>query len=88
MDQRRGEWLFFGCRWCGCPADHGPSTTLYNRFNRWSRRGFWTKLFDALVQTGAVNKSTAIDSTYFKAQRAAFDAKGGRMSRPLGAPTP
>ncbi|MET3439178.1 transposase [Sphingomonas sp. 1185] len=23
----------------GCPADYGPSTTIYNRFNRWSRRG-------------------------------------------------
>src|SRR3546814_4910000 len=32
-----------GCRWCDCPADYGPSTTVYNRFNRWSRRGFWTK---------------------------------------------
>lgn len=26
-----------GCRWCDCPADYGPSTTVYNRFNRWSR---------------------------------------------------
>src|SRR3546814_6598284 len=20
-----------GCRWCDCPADYGPSTTVYNR---------------------------------------------------------
>ena len=33
--------LKVGCRWCDCPADYGPSTTVYNRFNRWSRRGFW-----------------------------------------------
>ncbi len=66
-----------GCRWCDCPADYGPSTTVYNRFNRWSRRGFWLKLLDALVNTGAVTKSTAIDSTYVKTQRAAFGAKGG-----------
>ena len=32
--------LKVGCRWCDCPADYGPSTTVYNRFNRWSRRGF------------------------------------------------
>ena len=62
-----------GCRWCDCPADYG----LYNRFNRWSRRGFWLKLLDALVSTGAVTKSTAIDSTYIKAQRSAFGGKGG-----------
>jgi hypothetical protein len=52
-------------------------TTVYNRFNRWSHRGFWLKLLDALVGAGAVTKSTAIDSTYVKAQRAAFGAKGG-----------
>ena len=26
--------LRIGCRWEDCPADHGRSTTLYNRFNR------------------------------------------------------
>ena len=70
-----------GCRWCDCPADYGPSTTVYNRFNRWSRRGFWLKLLDTLVSAGAVTKSTAIDSTYVKAQRAAFGAKGGVRHR-------
>ena len=44
--------LKVGCRWCDCPADYGPSTTIYNRFNRWSRRGFWLKLLDALVDVG------------------------------------
>ncbi|GAJ30498.1 transposase [Acidomonas methanolica] len=73
--------LKVGCRWCDCPADYGPSTTIYNRFNRWSRRGFWLKLLDALVEAGAVTKSTAIDSTYIKAQRAAFGAKGGVQPR-------
>jgi transposase len=70
--------LKVGCRWCDCPADYGPSTTVYNRFNRWSRRGFWLKLLDALVDAGAVTRSTAIDSTYVKAQRSAFGGKGGR----------
>ncbi len=70
-----------GCRWCDCPPDYGPSTTIYNRFNRWSRRRFWTGLLDALAGAGAVTKSTAIDSTYVKAQRAAFGGKGGRKRR-------
>lgn len=73
--------LKVGCRWCDCPVDYGPSTTVYNRFNRWSRRGFWLQLLDALVEAGAVTKSTAIDSTYIKAQRAAFGAKGGGRHR-------
>jgi len=27
-----------GCRWKDCPAEYGPPTTIYNRFNRWSGR--------------------------------------------------
>ena len=73
--------LKVGCRWCDCPAEYGPSTTVYNRFNRWSRRCFWLKLLDALAESGAVARSTAIDSTYVKAQRAAFGGKGGARSR-------
>ncbi len=38
-----------GCRWCDCPQDYGPSTTIYNRFNRWSRRRFWVDLLEALA---------------------------------------
>jgi transposase len=37
--------LKVGCRWCDCPTDYGPSTTVENRFNRWSHRGFWLKLY-------------------------------------------
>ena len=25
-----------GCRWRDCPKEYGPSTTIYNRFHRWS----------------------------------------------------
>jgi transposase len=74
--------LKIGCRWCDCPAEYGPSTTVYNRFNRWSRRGFWLKLLDALVDAGAVTRSTAIDSTYIKAQRSVFGGKGARERKP------
>ena len=28
-----------GCRWQDCPAVYGPSTTVYNRFRRWTMRG-------------------------------------------------
>ena len=78
--------LKVGCRWCDCPADYGPSTTIYNRFNRWSRRGFWLQLLAALVDAGVVTKSTAIDSTYIKMQRAAFGANGGARRKRSGGP--
>jgi len=73
--------LKIGCRWQDCPADYGPSTTVYNRFNRWSRKRFWLKLLEDLASMGAVTKSTAVDSTYIKAQRSAFGGKGGRGRR-------
>jgi transposase len=33
-----------GCRWQDCPAVYGPSTTVYNRFRRWTMRGIWRRL--------------------------------------------
>jgi transposase len=27
-----------GCRWCDCPPEYGPPTTIYNRFVRWAWR--------------------------------------------------
>ena len=73
--------LKIGCRWQDCPTEYGPSTTIYNRFNRWSRKRFWLRLLEDLAATGAVTKSTAVDSTYIKAQRSAFGGKGGRKLR-------
>src|SRR5277367_3537697 len=59
-----------GCRWQDCPAMYGPSTTVYNRFNRWSRRGLWQGILAALIET-APNDSRSIDSTSIKVQRSA-----------------
>lgn len=71
-----------GCRWKDCPAAYGPPTTIYNRFNRWSRRRLWVHILGALVQAGVLMHSTAIDSSYVKAHRSAHGGKGGRRRRP------
>ena len=65
-----------GCRWQDCPATYGPRTTVYSRFNRWSRRGLWQDILAALTETMA-NDTRAIDSTSIKVQRAAAGGKGG-----------
>lgn len=70
-----------GCRWKDCPSDYGPSTTVYNRFNRWSRRRFWTGMLEALAKAGWSGEAAALDSTYIKAQRAPT-AKRGPANRP------
>ena len=41
-----------GCRWCDCPPEYGPPTTIYNRFVRWARRGVWERLFRELAEIG------------------------------------
>src|SRR3954469_6643293 len=72
-----------GCRWRDCPAEYGPHTTVYNRFNRWSRRGFWRGMLVALAEADWIAESTSLDSTYLKAHRSAHGGKGGRRRRPL-----
>jgi transposase len=69
-----------GCRWRDCPAEYGPPTTVYNRFNRWSKRGIWQALFQALVHFDAAVQQS-IDSTAAKAHRCAAGGKGGPKIR-------
>ena len=42
--------LCSGARWRDCPAEYGPYTTVYNRFNRWSRQGIWLAMFVTVGQ--------------------------------------
>jgi transposase len=39
-----------GAPWRDLPARYGPYTTVYNQFNRWSKRGIWTAVFERLAQ--------------------------------------
>jgi transposase len=41
-----------GGRWEDGPSDYGPSTTVYNRWNRWSRRGIRGRILSALTEEG------------------------------------
>ncbi len=63
--------LHSGARWRDCPEVYGPYTTVYNRFNRWSRQGIWTGIFYALTGSTGMYGSVSVD----------FDL---RQSPPLG----
>ena len=65
-----------GCRWKDCPAVYGPPTTIYNRWNRWSGRGLWMRIFLALADARPADVAM-IDSSAVKAQRASAGGKGG-----------
>ena len=70
-----------GARWRDCPTAYGPYTTIYNRFNRWSRQGLWFAIFEALTGHSGIYGLAAIDSTHIKAHRSAAGGKGGLSSK-------
>jgi transposase len=83
-DRRIMNAIFYvlrtGMPWRDLPERYGPYTTAYNRFNRWSRRGIWKKIFDKLAAQSR-DSLYLIDSTIVKAHRAATGVKGGRKIR-------
>jgi len=38
-----------GYCWRDYPPEYGPSTTVYNRYNRWSQKGIWQYMFAELT---------------------------------------
>ncbi len=74
-----------GCRWRDVPPEYGPPTTVYNRYNRWSQRGLWQRLFVRLAASGGVPRELLLDSTHVKAHRSAAGGKGGSGRKRLGA---
>ena len=71
-----------GARWRDCPSEYGPYTTIYNRFNRWAKRGRWCAIFEALARPGKDAVVLSLDSTSIKAHRCASGGKGGSTIRP------
>jgi len=75
-----------GARWRDCPKEYGPYTTIYNRFNRWSKQGVWEDVFYVLTGSSGAVGTTAADSTHIKAHRCAAGAKGGTTPTPSADP--
>lgn len=71
-----------GVSWEDVPERYGPAKTVYNRYDRWGKKGVWKAVFDALSQQ--CEESLAfIDSTVVKAHRCSSGGKGGSWSRVL-----
>ncbi len=87
-DRRILNGIFYvlraGCPWRDLPERYGPYTTCYNRYNRWSKRGIWKKIFDKLAQQSK-DSLHMIDSTIVRAHRSASGAKGGNWPKILAA---
>ena len=69
-----------GCRWVDAPREYGPRKTLYNRFVRWSEKGVWRGLFEALAAANGPPSHVLIDSSAVRAHRSASGGKGGSLN--------
>ena len=84
-DRKVLNGIFFvlrtGTPWRDLPERYGPYTTVYNRFNRWAKRGHWQAIFEALARCGKDGVTLSIDSTSIKAHRSATSSKRGNMQK-------
>ena len=69
-----------GSPWRDLPERYGPYTTVYNRFNRWAKKGVWLSMFEAL-SARSPQSLHLIDSSIVRAhQHAAGGKKGVRIT--------
>jgi transposase len=83
-DRRVLNGIFFvlrtGTPWRDLPERYGPYTTVYNRFNRWAKRGVWLRIFESLAAKSPQSLQL-IDSSIIRAhQHAAGGKKGARIT--------
>ena len=87
-DRRVLNGIFYilrtGAPWRDLPERYGPRTTVYNRYSRWSQRGIWKGIFDALARERK-DSLIFIDSSIVKAHRAAAGSKRGNWRKVLDA---
>ncbi len=83
-DRRVISGIFYilrtGMSWRDLPERYGPHTTVYNRYNRWAKKGVWVRLFEALAarSPGSLH---LIDASVVRAhQHAAGGKKGVRIT--------
>jgi len=71
-----------GSPWRDLPERYGPYTTVYNRFNRWARKGVWLRVFETLAASSPQSMHL-IDSSIIRAHQHAAGAKKGVRITPL-----
>ena len=72
-----------GIPWRDMPEQFGPWSTIYNRFNRWSKAGIWDKNLEAIVDSNNVD-IVMVDATSIRAHPFAAKLKKTDKRRCLG----
>lgn len=73
-----------GIPWRDLPERFGPWNSVFVRYNRWSEKGVWERVFAAL-SADADNEYAMIDSTIVRAHQhsAGAQKKGKDKTKPL-----
>ena len=69
-----------GAPWRDLPRAFGDWNSVFRRFSRWSRKGVWQRIFEALSDDPDF-EYLIIDSTIVRAHQHASGAKGGLKIR-------
>jgi putative transposase len=69
-----------GAPWRDLPTEFGLWNSVFQRFNRWSRKGVWERIFKALGDDPNFER-VMIDATIVRAHQHAAGAKGGLSIR-------
>ena len=77
-------WRRTGVPWRDLPEAFGPWKSVFNRFDRWSKNGKWSRLLGAL-QTDIDDEWHSVDATINRAHQHAAGGKGGRKPTQSGA---
>jgi transposase len=85
-DRRVINGIFYvlrtGSPWRDLPERYGPYTTVYNRFNRWAKKGIWLRIFEVLAAKSPQSMQF-IDSSIVRAHQHAAGGKKGVRITPL-----
>ena len=65
------------------PEQYGQWSTIYNRFNRWSKAGVWDMISDASVDSHNVD-TVMVDATWIRAHPSVAKLKKNDKRRCLG----
>lgn len=69
-----------GSPWRDLPEEFGEWNSVFRRFSRWSQKGVWQRVFEALCDDPDF-EYLIIDSTIVRAHQHASGAKGGLKIR-------
>ena len=74
-----------GAPWRDLPERFGLRNSVWKRFDRWSLKGVWRQIFEALQEPDL--RYLILDSTVVRAHQHAAGKKGGKLRRHWAAPS-